>query len=473
MRRLARLLIALPLMPIMLSEQAAAEAVNLPEPLRTGAAELRERAATDSDAYSLVRALALEVGPRLAGSDGDRAAVAWALTTLMERDFEAVRAEDVAVPRWERGSTRVELTQPYAVRLAAETLGGSIGTSEYGIEAPVVGAANIAELQAMSTDAVAGKIVYLGQRMTRSRDLSGYLETVGNRVHGAAVAAELGAVGLVLRSVATGNHRLAHTGTMRYRPNVRRIPAFALSNPDADLLEYQLAGGQPVSLRLYSTARALGPARSANVIGEIRGSRRPEQIVLLGAHLDAWDLGSGAIDNAAGVAIVIEAARLVATMGRPARTLRIVLYANEEFGLSGANDYFARHRDTLGAHVVALEADMGAAPVWRFDSRVPDSALPLVSALHEALEPLGIERGDNAAFGGADISVLRDHGVPVLQLTQDMTHYFDWHHSASDTLDKVVPDELAQAVAAWATLIYLLANMDADLGRLPVPDPAG
>ena len=214
------------------------------------AAELRDRAREQTRAFDLVRSLTQEVGPRLAGSAGDRAAVAWALTTLGDLGFAAVRAEDVSVPRWERGATSVQLTSPFALRLAAETLGGSIGTPEEGIEAPVIGVADLAELEALSADEVAGKIVYLGRRMRRTPDLSGYREVVGNRVHGASVAAELGAVAVVIRSIATSDHRLAHTGATRYRQAGRRIPAFALSNADADLIEHHLAAGQPVNLRL-------------------------------------------------------------------------------------------------------------------------------------------------------------------------------------------------------------------------------
>lgn len=447
---------------------AKVEAYTLPDELRAHAEELRDSAAKDSRAFATVSSLTTEVGNRLAGSSGDRAAVAWALLKLKELGFDNVRAEKVTVPHWERGRLDAEITGPFPQRLVATSLGGSIGTPEEGIEAPVVMADNMAALKAMDADDVSDKIVFIADRMERAKDGSGYGKAVMKRVNGAVAAAKLGARGVIIRSAGTGNSRIAHTGITIYDDEVRRIPAIALSNPDADMLQRQLATGHDVTVRISSTARYLPQAESANVIGEIPGSENDAGIVLLGAHLDSWDVGTGAIDDGAGVAIVTEAARLVGKMrGKPKRTIRVVLFANEEFGLSGARAYAKAHADEVGAHVVAMEADFGAGRVWRLGSSVPEDQLPRVAAIARLLEPLGVERGGNESEGGADVGRLNEKGVPVLAPLQDGTHYFDWHHTIDDTLDKIDPEALNQNVAVYATLTYLAANLDQDFGRVP------
>lgn len=432
----------------------------LPAELLERAAALRDDARADNRAYEWIRSLTQDVGPRLAGSEGDRAAIAWALTTLNDLGFEQVRAEDITVPWWERGETRVRMISPLNLELVAETLGGSVGTPRQGLEAPVLRVRDVAALRALSPADVTGNIVFFSQRMRRTRDVEGYIEAVGNRVNGPAEAAAMGAVGVVIRSVSTADHRLAHTGTTRYRERGRRIPAFALSNPDADLLEHHLDAGQPVSLHLYSSARRLGTTRTANVIGEIPGTDLADEIIVLGAHLDSWDLSPGALDDASGVGIVLETARLLAAAGPLRRTLRVVLFGNEEFGLDGARDYARRHEGALERHVAAMEADLGADRVWRFDTRVIEDQLPLVDAIMDVLEPLQVERGHNDAYGGPDLGPMRERGVPIISLQQDATRYFDYHHSPSDTLDKVDRSQLNQVVAAWVATVWVLANMD-------------
>lgn len=445
------------------------EPVALSELVRENVAALQRRAIEDPRAFEIAASLTTEVGPRLAGTAGDRAAVAWALTKLRELGFQNVRAEPVEVPHWERGKLQAEVLAPFPQKLEAVALGGSIGTSEDGISAPVVAVQNLEELAQLKPSQVRDHIVYIGERMERSRDGSGYGKAVRKRGVGAIEAAKLGAVGVVIRSVGTSDERFAHTGTMRYQEGVRRIPAIALSNPDADLLERQLASGRDVTFRIHSTARYLPNEISANVIGEIPGREKPEEIVLLAAHLDSWDLGTGAHDDAAGVAIVTAAARLIGDLRRPPqRTVRVVLYANEEFGLSGAKAYAEKYAKTLDKHVLAMEADFGAGVVWRFSSRVAEERLPAVAAIYQLLEPLGIEWAGNAAYGGADIGPLRDRGVPVVQPGQDGSTYFDIHHTANDTLDKIDSIQLSQNVAVYATAAYVAAMLDGDFGRLPV-----
>lgn len=431
------------------------------------ASALRERALKGTSAYDHVSSLVTEVGPRLAGSPGDEAAVRWAMNRLGKLGFTGVRSQDVLVPHWVRGMTEVTLLGSPAQPLVAATLGGSIGTGEEGIEAPVVEVASLDALGATQPGAVKGRIVFINERMDRTRDGASYGKTVKNRVQGASVAANLGAVAVMIRSVGTSDERFAHTGRMQYDVNAPRVPAFSLSNPDADLLSRQLKANKQTRLRLKSTARELPPAWSANVIGEIPGAERNNEIVLLGAHLDSWDLGQGALDDGAGVAIVVEAARLIAKLERkPARTIRVVLFANEEFGLSGAKEYARLIGDEHRKHVIALEADSGMGPVWRLESQVAPEALGALDKMRSVLQPLGIEAGDNTSGGGADLGPIRSMGVPVLDLAHDMSSYFDVHHTMNDTLAKVDAKVLDQAVAAYAVAAYLAATKQGDFGRL-------
>jgi hypothetical protein len=433
------------------------------------AAKLRDAALAGTRAYDIVASLATEVGPRPAGSPGDRAAVAWAVAKLKALGLENVRTQAVLVPHWVRGEASAEIVGPYPQPLVAVALGGSIGTPDDGLEAEVVAFDDLDALRAAKREQVEGRIVYLKRRTQRTRDGKGYGDAVPGRTAGPSVAAGLGAVALVIRSIGTSTNRIAHTGTLVYTIDQPKIPALAISNPDADLVERQLASGQPVRMRVRLTSRDLPRARSANVIGEIPGTDRADEVVVLGAHLDSWDLGQGAIDDGAGVAIVSAVGALLHDRGaKPRRTIRVVLYANEEFGLSGATEYAHAIGDEIGRHVGAMEADLGASRVWRFQSRVLPGALPLMKSVGKVLQPLGIEAGDNEARGGADIGPLRRAGVPVFTLQHDASEYFDVHHTVNDTLDRVDPKSLDQAVAAYAAVAWLVAQSPAALG--PVPD---
>ncbi|HKS58372.1 MAG TPA: M20/M25/M40 family metallo-hydrolase [Steroidobacteraceae bacterium] len=431
------------------------------------AAALRDRALSGTSAYEHVTSLVTEVGPRSAGSSGDAAAVRWALNKLGSLGFSNVRTQDVLVPRWVRGHAEVTLAGPVPQPLVAVALGGSVGTSEEGVEAQVLEVASLDALNALPAATVGGKIVFINQRMERARDGSGYGATVKIRTEGPSAAGQLGAVAVLIRSVGTSDERHAHTGTTRYRVDAPRIPALALSNPDADQLDRWLKPGKPVRLRVKSTARELPSSWSANVIGEIPGSDRANEIVLLGAHLDSWDLGQGAIDDGAGVAIVMEAARLIGRLERkPSRTVRVVLFANEEFGLSGANEYARLVGDEATRHVLAAEADIGAGAVWRVQSAVAPAAVPAVDAIREVLKPLALEAGGNDAHGGSDLGPLRALGVPILDLSQDATTYFDNHHTVNDTLSLVDGKTLNQVVAAYAVAAYMAASKSGDFGRV-------
>jgi carboxypeptidase Q len=421
-------------------------------------------------AYEIVRSLTTEVGPRPAGSEGDRRAIEWALRTMRELGLANVRAEAVKVPRWEPGVSTGEITTPWGQPVVLLPLGGSVGTPEGGLEAEVVAVPSVEDLEKTDAGKVRGKIVFINRRMERKRDGSGYGAAVGGRGRGAVVAGKLGAAALLIRSVGTDNNRTPHTGAMRYEEGGPRIPAAALSNPDADLLEAQLASGKPVRFRLVLGARYLPEADSANVIGEIPGREKPDEVVLLGCHLDSWFPGTGAIDDGAGCAIVLEAARRIGALPRkPRRTLRVVLYSNEEFGLSGARAYAEKYVADLPKHILAGESDFGSGRIWKIDSRIAPEALPVFDEIAKLIAPLDVERGDNEAGGGADLIPLAPARVPVVGLSQDGTHYFDWHHTANDTLDKIDPKDLDQNVAAWAVVAWAAAEMPGDFGRGPEP----
>lgn len=429
---------------------------------------LRERALRDDTGYELLRSLTSQVGPRSAGSPGDARAVAWALDHLRALGFQNVHAEPVTVPHWIRGECRAELVSPWPQILAAAGLGGSVGTPEGGIEGEVLPVTNLDELARLDSTRIVGRIVFFSGRMARTPDGSGYGPAVAVRGRGAAEAAKRGALAVVIRSVGTDRNRLPHTGGMRTEPGDVRIPALAISNPDADLLEDQLATGKPVRLRLYSNSQWADSAISANVIGEIPGRERPREVVVLGAHLDSWDLGTGAHDDGAGVAIMTAAARLIGESKlRPRRTVRVVLFANEEFGLSGARTYARDHAGEAAQHVFGMESDLGAFAPLGLRSRVPADRLPAVRAMQGVLAPLGVEYRGNEASGDADVGQLLALGVPVCDLDTDASEYFDLHHTANDTFDKVDPLLVRRNVACYAVLAWLAADFEPGFGRAP------
>jgi carboxypeptidase Q len=454
---------------------ASAPAAGLPADVAAAAAALRDGALRGTRAEEIVRSLTVEVGPRSAGSAGDRAAVEWGLRTLRALGLANVHAEPVTVPHWERGVNAGEILSPYPQPVALTALGGSVATPPAGLTAEVVRVASLEALDAIARldpARVRGRIVFFDAPMERTKDGSGYGRAVVVRGAGPSRAAKLGAVAVLIRSMATGTDRFPHTGATRYAEGVPRIPAAALAVPDADLLAAEVASGRPISFHLTIGSRELPAARSANVVGEIPGREQRGEIVLLGAHLDSWDLGTGAIDDGAGVAIVAAAARQILASGRkPRRTIRVVLFANEEFGLSGAKAYAVAHAAELPRHVFASESDFGSGRVWRLGSRVAPDRLPLVEAIARLLAPLGVGRGDNDAEGGADVEPLQPAGVPVLELGQDGTRYFDVHHTANDTLDKVDAKDLDQNVAAWTALAWALADAPGDLGPGRAPKP--
>jgi carboxypeptidase Q len=460
-----------PLVLMLIAVPCGTHAAALDQASLNGATRLRDAALKSTEAYALVESLTTEVGPRFAGTPGDRAGVEWAERELDRLGFRNVRRMPVTVPRWVRGEAQLRIDDDTSRSLVAVALGGSVGTTDEGIRGDVVAFDDVAALQEADRADVEGRIIYLRKRMQRLRDGASYGDVVANRRDGPSAAAAKGAVALVIRSVGTDDARFAHTGSIQYRSDAPRIPAVAISNPDADMLDRLIASRKVPKLHLVSTSRELPPTSSANVIGEIPGTDRADEIVLLCGHLDSWDLGQGALDDGAGVAIAMAAAHLIAQMEpKPRRTVRVVLFANEEFGLSGSNAYRASLDEAaLRNHAATLEADSGDGPVYELRSRVGPEQHSLVRQIQRVLAPIGVAPGDNEATGGADTRALLRAGIPVLGPRLDATRYFDHHHTANDTLDKVDPQRLNQSVAAFAVAAYLAAREDATFARVTAP----
>ncbi len=434
--------------------------------------ELRDRGLEDDLAYELLRSLTVEVGHRLAGSPGDRAAVAWAVRRLEALGFDEVRTEPVTVPHWVRGTALGRILEPYPQETVLLALGGSVGTPEGGITAEVVGVPDLEALAELPEQRVRGKIVFINRPTERTRTGRGYGEAGVVRRNGPAAAAAKGALAVLIRSIGTGNQRFAHTGATRYQDEVPKIPAAALAIPDADILAAQLDSGKKVRFHLELGSHYRPDAQSANVIAEVRGRERPDEIVLLGAHLDSWDVGTGAHDDGAGCATVMSAARLIAELPTaPRRTVRVVLFANEEFGLSGAREYAEVHAGALPSHQLALESDLGGDWVWAFATRVDPRALAEVERIAGLIAPLGIEWLGNEARGGADLIPMRAADVPMADLRQDAIRYFDYHHTIDDTFDKIDPEALAQNVAAYAAVAYWAAETPVSFVPAPAREP--
>ena len=427
---------------------------------------LRERSLKDAVAYSLVSSLVREVGPRPAGSAADARAVQWALARLQSLGFGNVRAEEMPLQVWQRGPCTVTLLAPGPQPLVAAALGNSRVTLPDGLEGEVVYYPDFAALKSDTGDRARGRIVFVDQKMESTRDGSGYGPAGRSRYYGPAEAARRGALAFVIRSVGTDNDPVAHTGATDSEANVSPVPGVAVSIPDADRVAALHAAGTPLRMRVQVEAKVVGGLTSHNVIAEVPGGDLAEEIVLLGAHLDSWDISPGAIDDGAGVALVTAAAKAVLDGGRkPRRTIRVVLFANEENGFDGAKAYAQRYASVR--HQMVAESDTGAERVWRMRSRVAPQALPAISAIAGLLRPLGIDAPGNDGTPGADAGILmRAHGWPAMELTQDASRYFDVHHTANDTLDRIDAAALPQAVAAWATLAWLAAQSRAAFGPL-------
>ena len=431
---------------------------------------VRDAALNDGTAWRLLQELCTQVGARPAGSAADAKAVAWAQAAMKQLGLAQVRAEPLAFRRWVRGAASARLLAPVDQPLVMAALGNSVATPAEGIDAEVAWYPSLAALSQDSSDRARGRIVFIDPRMERFRDGRGYGPAVGARVNGAVEAAKKGALALGIRSIGTDRDRVAHTGAMQYEIGVPRIPAFAVSVPDADRLAELNAEGKLMRMQLQLQSQSDVEATTHNVIGEVSGTDLAHEIVLISAHLDSWDLGPGAQDDGAGVAIVTAAAAVLQRLQlRPRRTVRVVLFGNEENGFDGARAYGDRYAGV--PHQWVGESDFGAGRIWQMRGRVQPAALPLVERMAQVLAPLGVAwpaEGANAGSPGPDAALLmRRHKWPAVQLSQDGTNYFDVHHTVNDTLDRIDPATLPQNVACWAVTAWLAAQSPLPFGPPP------
>ena len=434
------------------------------QPAENRAEALRDSAlAEDSLAWDILEGLTTEVGPRLAGTEAEQRARDWAVARLTRLGFSNVHVEPFEIPVWVRGDEEAEILSPFPQPLVITALGNSAATPAGGLEAEVIGFESVAELQAASDSSVRGKIVFVTHNMTPTQDGSGYGQFGAPRREGPTIASRKGAAAIVVRSIGTDYHRNPHTGVQTFAEGVQPIPAAALSIPDAEQLQRILARGQPVRMKLLLTPRQIGRRASGNFVAEVPGTDPEAGIILIGGHLDSWDLGTGAIDNAAGVAITVAAAHRIMRAGPPRRTIRVVLFGAEEVGVFGGTAYFERHRGD-GNIVLVSESDFGADGVWRIDQGLAPANSALGDRIAALVAPLGIVRGTAAANGGADLGAWARAGVAAIDLNQDGTRYFDYHHTPDDTLDKVDPVQLRQNVAAWTAMLAAAANASEPIG---------
>ena len=431
-------------------------------------------AALASDhAYTRLSELCDGIGHRLSGSEALQRAVTWAANAMREDQLDRVRLQPVRVPVWVRGAERAEMVEPGPQRLSILGLGRSVGTPPGGITAQVVVVHGFGALDSLPPDSVRGRIVLYDVPYTN------YGETVRYRSQGANRAARRGAVAALVRSVGPVSLRTPHTGAMsNYVDSLPRIPAAAVTIEDAGMIRRLTERGQRVRVRLEMGAGTLPDTLSHNVIGEIRGRGRPNEIVVVGGHLDSWDVGQGAHDDGGGCVISMEALRLIKSLGlRPRRTIRCVLWTNEENGVRGGLAYADSARGEIDSHVAAIETDGGVERPVGFGVRVmrdttidslrTDRALARMREIGRLLAGIGAQQVTPDG-GGADIDALMKKGVPGVSHRTTMEHYFDWHHTPADMLDKVDPIELRKNVAALAVVLYVLADMDEPVAG-PVP----
>lgn len=446
---------------IQAAEKVAETAVFTDKEMLT-AAWLRDAARTGNLSYRILESLTTEVGPRMAGSPADARAVAWAEAKFKELGFDKVWKEPVSFPTWNRGVELAEITAPFPQPLYITALGNSVATAADGVHAELVAFANLNELIKAPAEKVRGKIVFINHKMQLSRD---YGEVVGGRVNGASEAAKKGALAIVIRSVGTDSRRFPHTGVMQYESGVDKIPAAAMSNADADMVARMLQRGQAVKLKLQLGSSSGTSYTSHNVIGEITGSEKPNEYVLIGGHLDSWDLGTGAIDDGAGCAITMAAAEFIKRNGlKPKRSIRVVLFANEEQGLLGGKAYLAAHQAQISKIQAAAEADSGQGPVTKISSFVLPEAFAVAKQMQAVMAPLGIEAGDNNAHPGPDLGDMRNAGMASFGLSLKADDYFDLHHTADDTFDKIEPARINQAAAAYAVFAWMAAQAPVNFG---------
>lgn len=449
-----------------LSMPAIAEQSLITKQQKQTAQQLMDTALNSDLGFNIVESLTTEIGPRLGGSEAEKRARDWGVKLGKELGFDKATIEEFTMPFWDRGHLHLFLTSPYKQELYGSALGGA-APSKKEINAPIVYFRDIHALTAVKDGTLKGKVAFVdGEPMVKSQTGAGYGPSNQKRRIGWQHAERGGASALMIRSVGSDSHRFPHTGMMSKNGDKwAQIPVIAISNPDADHLRRLHNLNKPLAVSLHSGSDWQGEVTSGNVVLDLIGSEKPEEIVLIGGHLDSWDLGTGAVDDGAGIAITTAAAKLIANLPkRPKRTIRVVMFGAEEVGLLGAFAYARQHEKNLDNHVIATESDFGARNIWRLVSNVNPEATKVVDEIARIIAPLGIVRGGaDVKGGGPDIIPMAEKGVPTIRLNQEGTDYFDLHHTPDDTLDKINPDELAQNVAAYAATIFLLADTHVDL----------
>ncbi len=436
---------------------AAAQAPPaVPNAVDPRVAALRDAALGDNYAWDIVEGLTTEVGQRLAGTEAEARAREWSVRKLKVLGFANVRVETFDMPVWTRGFESAEILAPFPQKMAVAALGNSASTGPAGISGEIAAFDSVDALRAAPDAAVRGKIVFIDHRMMPTQDGSSYGQFGAPRRQGPTLASQKGAIGIVVRSIGTDHHRNPHTGVMNFADGATPIPAGALSIPDAEQMARILKRGRPVSMRLVLVSQNIGPRQSGNVLADVPGRDPRLAPILVACHLDSWDLGTGAIDDGAGCAIVAAAAKRIMDAGRPLRTIRIAWFGAEEVGLFGGLDYRARHGKK--PHHAIAESDFGADRIWKVDSKLGLARRPEAEAIAAALAPLGIVRGSFEEADGSDIGPLLADGIPGVGLSQDGIRYFDLHHTPDDTLDKIDPAQLRQNVAAWTAMLAVLSG---------------
>lgn len=435
------------------------------EEQRKTATDLMQSALESDLGFEIVESLTTEIGPRLAGSEAELRSLQWGLKLGKELGFDRASIEEFVIPFWDRGYLKVSMTVPYKQELYGTALGGAAPSAKE-IQAPVVYFRDIHALAKVKAGDLKGKIAFIdGDKMVKSQTGAGYGQANIRRRVGYHYAERANALALMVRSVGSSSHRFPHTGMMsKNKEEWAKIPVIAISNPDADHFRRLHGLGKNLEVALHSESKWKGEVSSGNVVLDLIGSEKPEEIVLIGGHIDSWDLGTGAVDDGAGIGITTAAAALISKLPkRPKRTIRVVMFGAEEVGLLGAFAYAEKHKDNLHNHVLATESDFGAQTIWQLVSNVNPQATVVIDEIAKILSPLGIVRGgSNVPGGGPDIIPMARQGVPTIRLNQNGRDYFDLHHTPDDTLDKIDPKELAQNVAAYAASIYLIADSEVD-----------
>lgn len=437
--------------------------------------QIQEAALKSDYAYKQVAHLSNNIGPRLSGSPQAQRAVEYVADEMRRLGLE-VKLEKLMVPHWVRGVETGELVEfpgqapDTTQKIVLTALGGSVATPAQGLTAEVIVVNNFDELQALGRDKVAGKIVLFNvpfdQRMaTQGFGGEAYGQAVAYRGGGPIAAARLGAVAALIRSVGGADYRLPHTGATRYAQDAPQIPAAAVTAEDAALMAHLTKEGK-VRLHLTLTPQRLPDAPSYNVIADLKGTEHPEQIVIVSGHLDSWDLGTGAIDDGAGVAVAMQTAQLLKQLNlHPKRTIRVIAWMNEENGTVGARTYAQDYAAEIANHFAAIESDRGAGHPLGFEVKAKPEIMPLLGAVSNVLQSSGAGLLKLTEGTETDISPLATAGVPAFGIWQDSRTYFNYHHTAADTLDKIVPEELAENAAAMAVMAYALANIPQTLPR--------